>query len=443
MEPQFAATGGARCGGGTRVVWSVYNRGMIRRGLVALAVAAAVAGLGRSVARSVPPTPPLAVVDHRLVRVDARTLAPLPSSRIDVGSGGCASRMGGESCWSTPPWSFSPDLSVLALARNGRFGLRSLRLVDVRHMRVAADMRLPGAPVGGLAWLGRGRLLVIQEICCSERQRLLTVDVARRRVTSRRTIWGTVLHVGGTPRELVLLLAPSRGLGAAQLAVADPSGRLRLVRLGQIVAGVPHELGSGSTRRISVPGLAVDPVRRRAFIVQPGLVAQVDLRTLALSYHRLGPRAPAAHAKEATGALRTARWLGGGLLAISGADQDQARSRPAGVDLVDTRSWRLKTIDPSATELTVGGGFLLATGGSTSGLSAYGVDGRRRFRLFDGRRAWVDQIYGGRAYVGIFRADGRPEPLRVVDLSAGRAIGERAAPLPRLLLEGASGWWGP
>jgi hypothetical protein len=53
----------------------------------------------------------------------------------------------------------------------------------------------------------------------------------------------------------------------------------------------------------------------------------------------------------------------------------------------------------------------------------------------------VEQVYDGRAYVGILRPDGRPERMRVVDLDAGRTIGVRRGRLPWLLLDGASGRW--
>src|SRR5437763_4924240 len=256
-----------------------------------------VGGFGRSSAWPAPPavvafsspvSPPLAISGKQLARVDSQTLGRLPGARIDAGSGGCASREGGEACWSVPPWSFSPGSSRLALARNTRFGLRSLRLVDVRRMSVLADMRLPGGPVGDLAWFASGRLLAVQEICCSGRQRLPSIDVAGRRVTARRLLWGTVLHAGSTPKELVLLLAPARGVGAAKLAVADRFGEVRLVELTRVPAGVPHEVDGRSPS--AVPGLAVDPTGRRAYVVTPTLVAAIDLRTLAVSYHALGRR---------------------------------------------------------------------------------------------------------------------------------------------------------
>src|SRR5437763_13802068 len=256
--------------------------------LAAAAVSIMAVGFGRASSWPAPSaasvssstvSPPLAIFGKRLARVDAQTLGRLPGARIDAGSGGCASREGGEACWSIPPWSFSPGSSRLALARNTRFGLRSLRLVDVRRMSVLADMRLPGGPVGDLAWFASGRLLAVQEICCSGRQRLLLIDVAGRRVTARRLLWGTVLHAGSTPKELVLLLAPARGVGAATLAVADRFGEVRLVGLTRVPAGVPHE-GDGRSPS-AAPGRAGEPTGRRADDRPPRPVAPSAIGTLA------------------------------------------------------------------------------------------------------------------------------------------------------------------
>jgi hypothetical protein len=205
-------------------------------------------------------------------------------------------------------------------------------------------------------------------------------------------------------------------------------------------------------------------------VVEPGRVAEIDLGTLAVSYHELAqpaalaPRPRGRHeravrAKAANARTRLARWLGDGLLAVAGADEEaftdargreQVRIRPAGLSLVDTRSWTVRAVDRGASDFLVAGDLLLATGASWDaatgerrgiGLAAYGFDGGRRFGLFAGKEAWVAEVYDGRAYVGITRSDGRPGPLRVVDLGAGRAVGRRQAPLPWLVLDGASSWW--
>lgn len=386
----------------------------------------------------------LGVVQGRLVRVDSETLQPLPGKGIAVGSGGCAPRQGGTACWTVPPWTVSPDATQLAVVRNDG---SALRLVDARRLRVTADVRLGGGPVGALAWLAGGRALALQE-AGSERQRLIAVDLVKRRVAARRALGGSVLRLARTTRELVVLVAPAQAIGPARIAVAGPRGTLRSVRLDSILAG-SKLLGTGSDHRVDarLPGLAVDPQGRRAFVVAQSVAAEVDLRTLAVSYHTLEPPRsllvrlrdwlePAAHAKQASGYVRLTRWLGGDVLAVSGTDTEQLdRTRPAGLLLVDTRGWTVRTVDGRTTGFQVAGDLLLATG--ESGLAAYGFDGGKRYELFEGERTWLAQVYGGRAYVG---AAGQ-EPLRIVDLAAGRVVGERPSPLPWLVQGVAAGWW--
>jgi hypothetical protein len=379
--------------------------------------------------------PLLGIVSARqastLVRVDQRTLRPVGSG-VGVGSGGCASRMGGTACWSVPPWSWSPDRSRLVLARNASdgFTVRSLRFVDPGRMRVTADVPLSGEPVGALAWLSPSRLLALQEQCCEGRQRLLVVDVAGQRIAARRALDGSVLQLDRAGPRLVLLLA--RGLGPASVAVVDASGDVRSAPLGRVVAGTKLLPGSGPRFDSRLPGLPVDPRGGRAFVVDRQGVAVVDLRSLAVTYHVLA-RVPA---KEARGYARTARWLGNGVLAVAGHDATgtEGQEQPAGLVLVDTRTWKARTVDPAATDVVVDGKFLVAP--RATGL---GIFGRNRLELFEGERVWLAAVENGRAYVGGPKPDG---PLRVVDLATGRIVGTQPQTMPSLLTATASGWWG-
>jgi hypothetical protein len=390
-----------------------------------------------------------------LARIDPRTLRPLPGRRIEAGSGGCVPRSGGQACFALPAWTRSPGGSRLAVARNGRRAVLSLRLVDVKRLRVTSDLRLDGGPVGLLAWLAPRRLLAVQEVCCAERQRLVAVDASTGRVLAKRALRGTVLRVARTDGALVLLVAPAKAIGPARLVVADRRGAMRVVRLGRVRAGSRLVNRSTFRTRRRLPGLALDEAGRRAFVVEPGRVAEVDLDRLAVSHHELvQPAAPArrpsraVHAKAADGRTRFALWLGGGLLAVSGADEeDRAEVRPAGLSLVDTRTWTARTIEAGATDFVVAGDLLLATGagdpatGGGIGLAAYGFDGRERFRLFAGSDAWIQEVHRGRAYAGITRPDGRQAPMRVVDLERGRVAGRRHLPLPWLVLDTPASWW--
>jgi len=421
-------------------------------GLVALIASGAggvVAATGPESAPDQPDSEPqlstlLGFADGKLVGVDAETLRPVSGRQIAIGSGGCAPRSGGTACWSYAPWTVSPDGSMLVVARNDS---SSLLVIDARRLR--GIRRLPVThSVGALAWLTRGRLLAIEEIA-GERQGLVVLDLSSRRTIARRPLGGSITSVGRTADELALLLAPARAIGTARLTVADRRGTVRSVRLERIPAG-SKLLGTGSQHRVDArnPGLAVDPAQRRAFVVGTTLVAEIDLRTLEVAYHSLErPRSllrrlhdwlePVAAAKQGNGYHRTARWLGADLLAVSGADTEQGKVRPAGLLLVDTSDWDTRKIDADTTSFTLAGDLILARGDRT-GLIAFELDGGERFRVFGGENAWAAHVYGGRAYVGVAGQD----HFQIVDLADGRVVGIRQEPLPSLLQGVGSGWWG-
>ena len=311
-----------------------------------------------------------------------------------------------------PPWSFSPDRSRLAVARHEGGVVEALRLVDVRRMRPAGEIRVGSiGAVGLVAWPAPERLLAVQEVCCDERQQLLVADVARRRVTARRALGGTVQAVGRTGRELVLLIAPPKRIGPARLAVVAGAGNVRFVALDRVRAGAQPLEDVDFGLRERRPGLAVDPQGRRAFVVDEDLVAAVDLARGAVSYHALTERRslaarlrdfldPAAYAKGVTGPTRSARWLGDGWLAVTGADErlTEPRLRPAGLRMVDTRDWTYRVIDEGASDVRIAGRLLLATGAQldgedTIGLVAYGLDGDRRFGLFADGQPWCTRSW--------------------------------------------------
>jgi hypothetical protein len=470
--------------GGPAVV-NVMSGGL-KAALLLVAAVAAAAGLASTSSEPTPavpavltrvaPYPPLlGFVDQgrraELVRVDPDTLRPRRGRRVGAGSQACAPSSGGQACWMVPAWSFAPHRPLLALARHRGGVARSLRVVDIGRMRVTEDVPLAGGAVGLLAWLAPDRVLAVQEVCCEERQRLVTVDLASRRVAARRPLGGTVQRVGRTGRDLVLLVAPAQEIGPARVVVTDAAGAIRSVRLDRIRAGMKLLPGGNFRVEQSIPGLAVDPRGRRAFVVGPELVAEVDLANLAVSYRQPQPARsvlsrlfgwldPPAHAKGASGPTRTAHWLGGGLLAVSGTDEDVVedargqqhnRIRAAGLSLIDTRNWSHRTIDEGAAAVQIAGDLLLATGssfdpatgdGKSIGLTAYGLDGRERFQLFDGREAWVRHVYAGRAYLDVPLTRPPWSALRIVDLDTRRVTrAKRTRSLPWLLLDAASGRW--
>jgi hypothetical protein len=397
-------------------------------------------------------------VDGMLRHVDPQSLDPVPGRAVLVGSGGCAASQGGTACWTVPAWAASPDGARVVVARNAA---SALRVVDVSALRVVADVRLglDGGSIGALAWLTPRRVFAVQQTF-GERHRVLALDVATRRVVARRALNGTVAQLGRTNRELVLLVAPAGTIGTARVAVVGRRGVVRFARLNRISVGSKLLAGRGHRVQSRGPGLAVDPRGRRAFVVAQGIVAEIDLRTLAVSYHSLErPTSllgrlrswlePVANAKQVSGYHRRARWLGGDAIAVAGTDTNDGRHEPAGLRIVDTRTWTTTTLERGATRFDVAGELLLATGGSWDaalqrsvgiGVAAYGSDGEQRFQLFDGRQTWVALVLSGRAYVGLV-GPAASEPLQIVELARGRVVGARERPLPWLLVGAASGGW--
>jgi hypothetical protein len=156
----------------------------------------------------------------------------------------------------------------------------------------------------------------------------------------------------------VLLLAPVDTIGAATLAVAAPGG----------VRTVPLPLDAGTDPpAVAQPGLAVSPDGSRAVVVPGGSrVLDVDLRTLAVAERELSEpvsllgrlRAwlePQALAKgPLEGPVRSAAWLPGDRIAVAGWDYRQVGDRAmvseaAGVRLIDTRDWSVRTLAEGAT----------------------------------------------------------------------------------------------
>jgi hypothetical protein len=115
---------------------------------------------------------------------------------------------------------------------------------------------------------------------------------------------------------------------------------------------------------------------------------------------------------------------------LSGGREE--RNTPAGLRLIDTRSWTVRTIDPDASACSVAGELVLAYGALWDGadqrhigpgLTAYSRDGRPVFRLFrDEAVSWV-QTAGCFAYAVVERGGAVLDShLYLVDLDAGRVL---------------------
>jgi hypothetical protein len=166
-----------------------------------------------------------------------------------------------------------------------------------------------------------------------------------------------------------------------------------------------------------------------------GEVAEVDLARLRVSYHALSQRSPQARAKVMEGPVRHARWLGNGLIAVSGGDYsvdgERLRFTPAGVRVIDTRDWTGRTFARGADDFRLAGvGQLLAFSATWSselelplpfGVAVYGLEGRKHFHLHEGTRAWIVHADERRAYID----PAGPGPVDVVDMATGRVIERR------------------
>jgi hypothetical protein len=388
-----------------------------------------------------------------LVRVD-------PTSLNRVGRGVNLKGLAGA-------WSFAPDSRLLAVAvRPTPNAVReTLRFYTVAGLKRAGR----GVPLGGaaaaVAWLRPDRLLVSVNECCADpngSSSVVAIDTTARRVVARTLLEGSVLQVASGAGALVLLVGQRNGIGPSRLELFDADGARRTVATDEIAAGVkwpddPSGMPIGTRR---VPGLALDPTGNRAFVAAPdGLVATVDLASLVVTYHRWTEQSsaldrlarwvtPAAEAKGTNGPALTARWLGGGFLAVAGTDETaflrgdnlQLSSHPLGLRIIDVRDWSASMLDAGADALDVDDGVLLARGSSWSsdpqsesgmGIAAYGVDRARRFHYLPGQAVWIGFVYRGRAYVSL---SGQTE-LKIVDLSSGQAVGTRRSSAPWPLLD--------
>jgi hypothetical protein len=431
----------------------------MRKALVAVSLVALVPFAAAALARPEPPswrlklgaTVPRSVLgiqntrkQSRLLRVDARTLKPLPGPSVIPGSGS----------------SFSPDGSRLSFG--DRFG--EVSIVDALRLRVVGKISADYGQIVATAWLG-GRVLAVVDPCCTSEESsdealsLAVLDpVANAMISthvlaeSRESVEGAA-HTGSL---LVLLLGPRWSLGPARLVTVDAEGDVRSAALDLIPSGQEFE----TEGRMSSPGLAVDAAGGRAFVVAGNApVAEIDLATLAVSYHQLSTPIsllsrvrnwlePEAAAKvPSSGPIRHARWLGNDLLAIWGSDIHVTTSgrsletleTAAGVKLIDTRDWSVRTLDPNASSLAVADGTLLVSASLWSsaerraagiGLTAYGPDGSARFHLFGSRPLWV-QVLGSRAFVP---GGGRRPAYDIVDVRTGRIVRRMRGFMPDPLL---------
>jgi hypothetical protein len=364
-----------------------------------------------------------------LVRLERRTLRTL-QGRVSLGT-------------YDGPWTRAPDGSAAAF---GRARSSSVRIVGLRPLRLLGDVRVAGQ-VSALAWLAPRRVLaVLQTDWRAPVLRAVAIDPVARRVVAS-TALGRGWIVSGARRgdgTLVLLLSRLTSIEATRLVVLDRQGRARSTRLHGIRAGLRRvgDLDGQSVTESRSAGLAVGR-DGRAFVLAapPPLAAEIDLDTLSVRYHRLteergrlarlrdwiDPPAHAGGGGYGIGAHRRAAWLGDGLVAVTGFDERLDRSarpprqvfEPAGLRIVDTRRWTIRTAEPKTTVLTRSGDAVVAWGGGGPALVVFGRDGKERLRLVRlPSRGWDTQFAWPYAYRGLSGV-ARRHRVDVIDLRTG------------------------
>jgi hypothetical protein len=340
----------------------------------------------------------------------------------------------------------SPNGQRVALA--GSAG--SIVIAQLGSMRRSDAIRVGGPFVttGVLAWPVPNRLVAEAFLADAHRigtHRLVVVDPPRRRVLHQLHVdqWWSTGNGRTDGGRVAVLIASSIRLGHPRLLVVGVDGEIRTVNLTRMRAGLGYS-SEGEVGRF--PGLAVDPTGERAFVVDEGEpVAIVDLRTLAVRYRRVpglvipprslaGPARRTGTANPRRGPNRTAQWLGAGLVAISGFDGYTAPAgrfvgesdAPAGIQILDTRTWHVRTLDPRPTSFEWLGGRLVAYARAWDpraravrgdALVAFDRTGRVRFRV-PGKGYW--QSFAGR----IFLEDSHSRLMNVLDPRDGHRLGK-------------------
>jgi hypothetical protein len=350
-----------------------------------------------------------------LVRVDTRTLEPVGASLpLEPTSG---------------PFVRSPDGSALVVG-SGRalILIDTARLTQVRLRQVVSKGQL--SVVG---WPMKDRLFAF----CLARNELIVFDPVHRVVVARVPIKRTFGNPVPLATGIAYLASPLNAIGPARVVVVDGSGKSRSVTVTRIRSGVHwSRLRSGPVGDIRQPGFTADAKRGVGYLVDAaGLVAEIDLRTLAVTYHRLGASAwrLARVEKELNGPMRFAQWLGGGRIAVTGSDARTQRLRngtrrgvwsPAGVAVVDTVSWRLRMLDRASTGFDADGDAILVWKDNT--IEAFATNGAPLFSLpIDDGPAYV-QVFNGTAYVW------GEKRVTIVDVASGTVI--TSIPRPALYL---------
>jgi hypothetical protein len=157
------------------------------------------------------------------------------------------------------------------------------------------------------------------------------------------------------------------------------------------------------------------------------------------------PRTLAHTEKTLSGPTRRATWLGNGLLAITGSNGHawldanhnyHETSAPAGLTILDTRTWTTRVIDSGTSTVTFANGLLLASGeqwdtttntsatkANGNGLTAYTVTGSTVFHVLGTSPVPSTLAVNGLAYAWQYPPSGKGKvTTSVIDLTTGSVL---------------------
>jgi hypothetical protein len=338
-------------------------------------------------------------------------------------------------------WSLAPDAAKLVVA-TGSETQSELRLVDTVRMRGIGRIVFSGqVQITNTFWPDERRLYAVVTHVSRrpdgnfDRQpaSLVTIDQATRQVLAERSLDGYVHGSARAPSALGLILGPESGIGPARLAVVGADGRVTTIPLEGVTVGAEpfDESDHSAVRHYREAGLVLSPDAAHAYVASPGQLAAIDLRTLSVSYHRLGP-ARRLQKGPMEGSSRSVQWVRDRVLLVTGADVRPATGsseelpmeiHAAPAQLVDTRDWSVRALDSTATYASVGSNAIALMGSSWSdklqrnvgcGVMLYGLDGAKRAHLFGttdtygfalGRRAFIAR--NGYSYAVVSTTNGR------------------------------------
>lgn len=347
------------------------------------------------------------------LRLDARTLRSLRrGSHFGPPNGG---------------WSFSPDRTKLALGSD---------IFDLSKLRSTRHLTTPSFDLFTPVWVTAHRLVGVGTISDDyDTYGVVTVDPSTGHVLSETSLGVSIqddliVRVTKTPNGIAFLLASFQDRRPTTLVVAGIDGSVRQARLDRVVSGL--QLGNPAVDCcLSIPALAIDSAGNRAFVTAAGApIAEVDLASLQVAYHDLGPRfGRLARAKVLGTTIRSLAYLPSGRLALTGSSStggDEAKSvaRPAGLTFVDTRTWAARTVDPDTTAALLAGDELLGFGVygralvQGVGVTVYGGDGTRLVHRLGHAAVGGASIVGRYVYLDE-TALGRRS---ILDLVSGRIV---------------------